>query len=107
MKKELIMPAGNLEDIVGRLTYCGALLDAVICAMGDNSMVDALSGVHDLLNVICRDFQADIDCAEVHAEKGRMANTPKPEKLYIIVLVSIINPPQTAPPTQDKINILM
>ena len=26
--------------------------------------VDALSGIGDLLGTICRDFQADIDCAE-------------------------------------------
>ena len=69
MKKELLIPQSNLEDIVGRLTCCHALLDALVGAMGDNSMVDALSGANDLLSSICRDFQADIDCAEVYAEK--------------------------------------
>lgn len=64
MIEDKIMAGGNLDNIVARLTYCGALLDALIAAMGDNKMVDALSGVHDLLNSICRDFQADIDGAE-------------------------------------------
>lgn len=64
MKYDKIMAGGNLENIAARLTYCGALLDALIGAMGENSMVDALSGVHDLLNSICRDFQADIDGTE-------------------------------------------
>ncbi len=59
-----IMAGGNLDNIVARLTYCGALLDALIGAMDDNRMVDALAGAHDLLNSICRDFQADIDSAE-------------------------------------------
>lgn len=58
-----------LGDIMSRLIYCGALLDTLIGAMGENGMVNALSGVHDLLNCICRDFQADIDCAELCAEK--------------------------------------
>ena len=69
MKHGVIMSAGNLEDIMGRLICCSALLDALIAAMGDNRMVDPLSGVHDLLEVICRDFQADIDLAEREGEK--------------------------------------
>lgn len=64
MKYDKIMAGGNLDNIMSRLIYCGALLDVLIGAMGDNDMVDALAGVHDLLNSICRDFQADIDAAE-------------------------------------------
>lgn len=64
MLEDKIMAGGNLDDIVARLTYCGALLDALISVMGDNEMVDALAGAHDLLNSICRDFQAAIDSAE-------------------------------------------
>lgn len=59
-----IMAGGNLDDIMLRLTCCNALLDALIYSMNDNSMVDALNGVHDLLTSICKDFQADIDAAE-------------------------------------------
>ena len=64
MKYDKIMAGGNLENIVGRLIYCSALLDVLIGAMDDDRMVDPLSGVHDLLEVICLDFQADIDAAE-------------------------------------------
>lgn len=67
LKYDKIVAGGNLENIMSRLIYCGALLDALIAAMSDNSMADALAGVHDLLNSICRDFQADIDGAEDYA----------------------------------------
>ena len=65
-----IMTAGVLDDIVGRLICCSALLDALIGAMDDNRMVDPLSGVHDLLESICRDFQTEIDNAGKEAAKG-------------------------------------
>lgn len=72
MKYDKIMAGGNLENIMSRLVYCNALLDALVGAMGDNSMADALAGVHDLLNSINRDFQADIDAAEdYHGEEAR------------------------------------
>lgn len=72
MKYDKIMAGGNLEDIMSRLVYCNALLDALVGAMGDNSMADALAGVHDLLNSINQDFQADIDAAEdYHGEEAR------------------------------------
>lgn len=64
MKYDKIMAGGNLENIMARLVYCSALLDVLIGAMGDNGMMDALAGVHDLLNSINRDFRADIDAAE-------------------------------------------
>ena len=65
-----IMTAGVLDDIVGRLICCSALLDALIGAMDDNRMVDPLSGVHDLLESICRDFQTAIDSAGKEAARG-------------------------------------
>ena len=73
MEYDKIMAGGNLDNIMARLIYCGALLDALIGAMDDNGMVDALSGVHDLLNSICRDFQADIDGAEDYTGEGANA----------------------------------
>ena len=69
MKYDKIMAGGNLDNIMGRLICCNALLDALRLAMDDaDPMVDALAGVHDLLEVICRDFQADIDSAEDYIE---------------------------------------
>jgi len=70
MKYDKIMAGGDLDNIIARLIYCEALLDALIGAMGDDCMVDALSGVQDLLNSICRDFQADIDAAEDYTEEA-------------------------------------
>ena len=69
-----IMSKGNLEDIVGRLTCCCALLDALRWAMDDSDvMVDALAGARDLLDTICRDFQSNIEAAEDYAEKEKGA----------------------------------
>lgn len=71
MKCDKIMAGSNLENIVGRLICCNALLDALRFAMDDVSpMVDALAGVHDLLEMICRDFQADIAAAEDYTGDG-------------------------------------
>ena len=49
----------------------------LVCVLAENSSTsvtpeDALNGVADLLEAICRDFQADIDAAEnVNREEGR------------------------------------
>lgn len=72
MKCDKIMAEGNPDNIMGRLICCCALLDTLIGAMGDNGMVDALAGVHDLLNSICRDFRADIESAEDY-RRGEVA----------------------------------
>lgn len=56
----VIMPSGNLEDILARLCRCCALLDAL--AFGTHSS-EAVAGVRDLLQSICTDFRADIDGA--------------------------------------------
>ena len=60
-----VMSVGNLEDIMNRLNGCRSLLNMLMeVAEASSIPVDALSGISDLLTVICRDFQADIDCAE-------------------------------------------
>ena len=68
-----IMTVGSLEDTLGRLAGARAL----VCVLAEHSSTsvtpeDALNGVADLLEAICRDFQADIDAAEnVNREEGR------------------------------------
>ncbi len=74
MKYDKIMAGGNLDNIIGRLICCCALLEALRWAMDEsNPMVDALAGAKDLLGSICRDFQADIDAAEDYTGKGAAA----------------------------------
>lgn len=67
---ELVIPKGNVEEIVERLNGCRALLDALY-EIADATAIssDAVSGIRDLLGCICGDFQADIDCAEREAER--------------------------------------
>lgn len=68
--KNIIMSSSNLSDIADRLAGCQAILDAVRDIPDDCCIsVEALRGVSDLLEMIRRDFQADIDCAEIHTEK--------------------------------------
>ncbi len=68
-----IMTVSSLENSTERLK--GVL--ALVCVLAENSSTsvtpeDALNGVADLLEAICRDFQADIDAAEnVNREEGR------------------------------------
>lgn len=70
MNGELIMSRENLEDIMGRLTCCRAVFDVIHKNLADGeNCVDALYGACNLLECICRDLQADIDCAELQAEK--------------------------------------
>ena len=60
-----VMTVGNLEDIVVRLKGCRSLVDMLCEVAGVSTIPEAaLSGISDLLDVICRDFQADIDSAE-------------------------------------------
>lgn len=67
--KEIIMSVRDLEDTVNRLAGCQAVLDAVRDVSDECCVsVEALSGVSDLLEMIRRDFQADIDCAEIYTE---------------------------------------
>lgn len=72
MNNELLMSRGNLEDIMTRLNGCRALLGVLYENAGagiSETPEAALGGMCDLLECICRDFQADIECAELQAEK--------------------------------------
>ena len=64
LKYDKIMAGGSLDDIVGRLTCCHAVLDVIRMDMEAEKVADAIAGACDLLNSIIRDFQADIDSAE-------------------------------------------
>lgn len=60
-----LMAVGNLENIMNRINGCRSLVDMLMKVAGTFAIpVDALSGISDLLETICRDFQADIDCAD-------------------------------------------
>lgn len=68
--REICIPCSNLDDIVTRLYGCWSVLKAIqVNAEDDPIVADAIYGAADLLNSICRDFQADIDCSEVQTEK--------------------------------------
>ena len=68
MTENKIMAGENLDNIVGRLIRCRAVLDTLIMAVGDDPLADTVAGVRDLLDSIIRDFQADIDGAEDYTE---------------------------------------
>lgn len=68
-----IMPVGNLENTTARMKGALALV-YLLCESVEVSTIseDAVRGVADLLETVCRDFQADIDAAEdVNREEGR------------------------------------
>lgn len=68
MKYDKIMSGGNLDNIMTRLNGCRALLYLLYESAGSSAISeDAISGVCDLLEMICRDFQADIEAAENYA----------------------------------------
>lgn len=70
MSENIVLPAGSVEDIMVRLICFGSLLETIRLAMDDgDKMVDSMRGAIDLLSCILRDFQADIDLAELQAEK--------------------------------------
>ena len=62
-----IMDGGNLDNIVLRLNCCAALLRALHASTGESGVPDelrnALAGSCDLLEMIIRDFQANISAA--------------------------------------------
>lgn len=64
LEYDKIMAGDNLDNIVGRLIRCRAVLDTTQMAMGENPLVEAVAGVGDLLESIIQDFQTDIDAAE-------------------------------------------
>ena len=73
MNYDKIMAGGNLDSITGRLVSCIALFRTLhehADAPGPD-FCDALCGAIDLLEMICRDRQADIDSAEDYQEEVR------------------------------------
>lgn len=65
-----IRTVDGLEDIICRLKGCSALLHLLYESAGASAISeDAISGVCDLLESICRDFQADIDNAGKEADR--------------------------------------
>lgn len=59
-----IMSMGNMEDIVKRLNGCRSLLYMLgEVAEASTVPVEAIDGISDLLNSICRDLCADIEIA--------------------------------------------
>lgn len=74
MKYDKIMAGGNLDNIVSRLNGCRALVDTLREIVGVSTISEeALGGISDLLEMICRDFQADIDAAEDYTGEGANA----------------------------------
>lgn len=70
MKYDKIMAWGNLDKIMAQLNGCRALLYLLYESAGASAISeDAISGVCDLLEMICRDFQTDIDAAEDYTGK--------------------------------------
>lgn len=68
-----IMTVSSLENSTERLKGVLALV-YLLCEIVEVSSIpeDAVRGVADLLETVCRDFQADIDAAEnVNREEGR------------------------------------
>lgn len=74
MSKELIMSYDNLDGIMDRLKGCNALLRALYETAGATAISEhALGGMCDLLECICKDLQAGIECAEHYAENRKPA----------------------------------
>lgn len=66
-----IMNTENLCDILDRLKGCSALLDVLYEIAGTSSIrEEAICGVRDLLDSICKDFSGDIDSAADCDEKA-------------------------------------
>lgn len=66
-----IMRTDSMDNIVDRLKGCTSLI-YLLCEVAENSCIpsDALRGVGDLLESICKDFQADIGNANDFYEKA-------------------------------------
>lgn len=64
MNRNLIMPGGNLENILSRLNAAHELFLLLHGCMGDDPGSEAMYGACDLLRSIIKDFQADVDSAE-------------------------------------------
>ena len=74
MKYDKIMAGSNLDNIMARLNGCRALVDTLREVVGVSTITEeAVGGISDLLEMICRDFQADIDGAEDYAGEEAQA----------------------------------
>lgn len=62
--EDKIMAGGNLEEIMGRMIGCHAVLEVIHKAAGESTMADAIAGAVDLMRSIYMDFEADVSCAE-------------------------------------------
>lgn len=71
MNKTLPMSRKNTMDIMYRMDCFCDLLGAICRGMEEEEpIVGVIHSAKDLITCICRDFQADIDCAELELEKG-------------------------------------
>lgn len=78
MKYDKIMARGNLDNVMDRLNGCRALLYLLYeCSGASGIPGNAVNGVCDLLDCICRDFQADIDSAEDYTREAAEAEAPQ------------------------------
>lgn len=75
MSEKLPMSRKNTTDIMCRLDDFCDLLEVIYQEMAaqDNPMRNVICAVKDLITCICRDFQGDIDCAELEAEKKEVS----------------------------------
>lgn len=67
MKYDKTMTRGNLDNIVGRLIGCHAVLDIIHEAASDSPLADAIAGATDLLRSIYEDLEANISAEEAQA----------------------------------------
>lgn len=74
MSNKVIMETDNLHDILNRMKNCSSLI-YMLCEVVEYSSIpeSALSGIGDLLNSICKDFDGNIGCAEDYVEKAVQA----------------------------------
>lgn len=71
MGEEIVMSKDNLEELLTRIFGCKAVMETINKALPKGVLYsDALYGAIDLLDHIGKDFDADIACAEICAERG-------------------------------------
>ena len=70
MNETLPMSRKNTLDIMQRLSCFCDLLGMICQGMDDaDPAMGVIYSAKDLITCICRDFQADIDCAELEDEE--------------------------------------
>lgn len=71
MSETLPMSKSNTLDIMYRMDCFCDLLGAICRGMDEaDPVVGVIYSAKDLITCICRDFQADIDCAELEEEEA-------------------------------------